>query len=201
MHDKRNAVSRRIFTAGMLGMAVCSRANAQIGMSTDRPPLLRTARSQFVELSPLREVPELTLERIDGKLVPLKTFREKAVLVNFWATWCPPCRRELPLLEELQQRNANNALEIVAISIDEAGRQAVAPFLKRLNITRIRPYLDPRGQIARQARSDAHTPFVLWGMPISYIIDRKGRLAGYITGEVDWASDQARDFLNYYARS
>ena len=72
-------------------------------------------------------------------------------------------------------------------------------FLKRLNIAHLRPYLDPQGQIAKQARSDAPAPFVLWGMPISYIVDRKGRLAGYITGEVDWASDQARDFLNYYA--
>jgi thiol-disulfide isomerase/thioredoxin len=199
MHDKRNAVSRRVFIAGTLGAAVLSRANAQTGILADSPPPLLTVRSQFVEMSPLREVPELTLERIDGKFVSLKAFREKAVLVNFWATWCPPCRRELPLLEGLRQSTANSALEIVAVSIDQDGRQAVVPFLKRLNIARLRPYLDPQGRIAKQARSDAPTPFVLWGMPISYMIDRKGRLAGYITGEVDWASDQARDFLNYYA--
>jgi thiol-disulfide isomerase/thioredoxin len=163
------------------------------------PPLLRTARSQFIERRPLIEVPPLMLERIDGKMVPLNAFRGKAVLVNFWATWCPPCHRELPLLSDLRRTLPEQSLEIAAISIDQAGRPAVEAFLKRLGITGLQPFLDPLGRIAKPPVSDALTPFVLWGMPISYIIDRAGRLSGYITGEVEWTSEQGRAFLEYYA--
>jgi thiol-disulfide isomerase/thioredoxin len=139
------------------------------------------------------------LERIDGKMVPLTAFRGKAVLVNFWATWCPPCRRELPLLGDLRRTMPEQSLEIVAISIDQSGRPAVEAFLKRLGVTGLQPFLDPQGRIAKQPGSKAPTPFVLWGMPISYIIDRGGRLSGYITGEAEWTSEQGRAFLEYYA--
>ncbi|MBI5263485.1 MAG: TlpA family protein disulfide reductase [Bradyrhizobium sp.] len=191
--------SRRAFLAGVGGSVLSAVARAQANTTDSGPPPLRTARSQFVELRPLNEVPTLVLERIDGKLVALNSLRGKAILVNFWATWCPPCRRELPLLDGLQRRAGETELEIVAVSIDQAGHPVVASFLKQLNVTRLRPFLDPLGRIARRAESEAPTPFVLWGMPISYIIDRRGRLAGYITGEVDWLSDQGRTFLNFFA--
>jgi thiol-disulfide isomerase/thioredoxin len=177
---------------------LASLAKAQAADWGEAPPMLRTVRSQFVELRPLKEIPNLVMERIDGKALAFNAFRGKAVLVNFWATWCPPCRVELPRLDALQQTNPQQSLEIVAVSIDQKGRPAVADFMRRLNLTHLRPFIDPDGLIAKQAGSDAPTPFVLWGMPISYIIDREGRLAGYITGEVEWTSEQGRAFLDYY---
>ena len=161
--------------------------------------LAGTARSQFIELRPLNEDPDLMLESIEGKQIALNTFRGKAVLVNFWATWCPPCRRELPLLADLTRATSDQSLEIVAISIDQAERPTVEGFLEHLGIVELRPFLDPRGRIAKPIGSHTLTPFVLWGMPISYIIDREGRLSGYITGEVEWTSQQGRAFLEYYA--
>lgn len=191
-------LSRRTFAAGALSAACAFAAKAQMSIRDDRPPLLQTIRSQFVELRPLTEVPPLLLRCIDGKMVRLNAFRGRAVLVNFWATWCPPCRRELPLLDELKRITGQQSLEIVAVSIDQARRQVVDTFLRQLRITDLRPFLDPEGRIAKKTGSDAPTPFILWGMPISYMIDRWGRLAGYITGEVDWMSDQAQAFLKYY---
>ncbi len=191
--------SRRAIAIGLGAAAFTSATKAQIALWGEAPPTLRTARAQFVELRPLQEVPGLVLQRIDGKTIALNAHRGKAVLVNFWATWCPPCRRELPLLDKLRQIRSRRSLEIIAISIDKTGRTVVEGFLKRLNVTHLRPFVDAEGRIAKQAGSDAPTPFVLWGMPISYIIDRDGRLAGYITGEVDWTSDQGRAFLNYNA--
>ena len=101
------------------------------------------------------------------------------------------CRRE--------PQGEQQSLEIVAISIDQTGRSAVEGFLQRLGVTGLRPFLDPLGRIAKSVGSDAPTPFVLRGIPISYIIDRAGRLSGYITGGVEWTSRQGRAFLEYYA--
>jgi peroxiredoxin len=104
----------------------------------------------------------------------------------------------LPLLLKLRQIIDPRSLEIIAVSIDNAGRSAVEAFLKRLNVTGLRPYLDPHGRIAKRVGEQVPTPFVLYGMPITYVIDRHGRIAGYITGEVDWTSAEGLALLEYY---
>ena len=199
MNLDTGASSRRSFLTGLCATSNASPAKAETAIWGNGPPLLRTARSQFIELCPLNEVPNLMLESIQGKQIALNTFRGRAVLLNFWATWCPPCRRELQLLDDLRRTTSDQSLEIVAISIDQAGRPAVEGFLKRLGIVESRPFLDPLGRIAKPVGSHTLTPFVLSGMPISYIIDRAGRLSGYITGEVEWTSQQGRPFLEDYA--
>ena len=199
MNLDTGASSRRSFLTGLCATSIASPAKAETAIWGNGPPLLRTARSQFIELRPLNEVPNLMLESIQGKQIALNTFRGRAVLLNFWATWCPPCRSELQLLDDLRRTTSDQSLEIVAISIDQAGRPAVEGFLKRLGIVELRPFLDPLGRIAKPVGSHTLTPFVLWGMPISYIIDRAGRLSGYITGEVEWTSQQGRAFLEYHA--
>ena len=118
--------------------------------------------------------------------------------MNFWASWCPPCRRELPLLDELQGIMRGEPLEIVAVSVDKAGSAVVEPFVKRLKIERLRPYLDPKGQIAKGAGEDGPAPFVLYGLPVTYIIARRGRIAGYLVGEADWTSMPGLKLLRYY---
>jgi thiol-disulfide isomerase/thioredoxin len=186
--------SRRAVVSGIACMTASSAALSQ----TDGPPLLRTRSAQFIEMRPAVVAPPLRIERIDGKHIDPTSLRGKVVLVNFWATWCPPCRRELPLLEKLQEIVGPKLLEIVAVSIDAGGRPAVEAFLKRANVTRLRPYLDPQGRIAARTGEDESAPFALYGMPISYVIDRQGRVAGYITGEVDWTGDDGLALLKYY---
>lgn len=194
MSNNDSRLSRRALIAGLAGAALPSRSLSQ----PEAPPLLQTAASQFVELRPAAEAPARKLERIDGKFIDLSEFRGKVVLLSFWATWCPPCRRELPLLERLQNIVDRKRLEIVAVSIDKPGKPVVEAFLKSVNVSRLRPYLDPRGQLAGHADQESATPFLLYGMPISYVIDRYGRIAGYITGEVDWTSEDGLAFLRYY---
>ncbi|WP_162180430.1 TlpA disulfide reductase family protein [Methylocapsa aurea] len=194
---EREASRRAVLTGlgSILGLAAGTGQALPAGVD---PPPFQTRVAQFIVFEPALAAPAIRLERIDGKLIDLAGFRGKAVLVNFWATWCPPCRRELPLLAELQEIVRSEPLEIVAISIDKEGSRAVQPFLERLNIKRLRPYLDPRGQIAKGIGDNGPAPFVLYGLPISYIIDRDGCVAGYLVGEADWTSSTGRALLRYY---
>ncbi|MCI0350691.1 MAG: TlpA family protein disulfide reductase, partial [Acidobacteriales bacterium] len=173
---------------------------AQALPPADDPPLFQTNISQFIIYDPPVAVPAVRLQRIDGKRIDIASFRGKAILVNFWATWCPPCQRELPLLNKLHDIVRSEPLEIVAISVDKAGSTAVKPFVNRLNIERLRPYLDPGGQIAKSVGEDGPAPFVLYGLPITYIIDRQGDIVGYLSGEADWTSAAGLALLRYYMR-
>ncbi len=182
-------------------LSVCVLASAwtfAAQAQTDAPPTLQTNGSQFIELQPRAPAPKIVLDRLDGKLVPLSASQGKVVLLSFWATWCPPCRRELPTLERLQRTFDSRKLEIVAVSIDTSGQLTVGRFLDRLGVKHLPVYLDPDGRIAERAHQETGAPFPLYGMPITYVIDRTGAVIGYITGEVDWLSPEAITFLKYF---
>jgi thiol-disulfide isomerase/thioredoxin len=176
------------------GMTWASTARSE---SERPPPQVTTASSQFVELRPLVEAPPLELHRIDGKVVNLRSLKGKVVVLSFWATWCTPCRRELPMLERLQHLFDSRDVEVIPVSVDQAGNAVVAPFLNRIGVRRLRPFLDPEGRVGARSAEDG-SPFVLYGMPITYVIDRQGRPAGYITGEVDWTSQEAVSLLGAF---
>lgn len=162
------------------------------------PPPLQTNGSQFIELMPRSQAPAVSLKRLDGKSIPLDKFRGKVVLLSFWATWCPPCRRELPSLERLKTSVDSRNLEIVPVSVDKTGKAAVEDFLRRANVRDLEIYLDSQQRIAGHDEQETQTPFLLYGMPITYVIDKDGWIIGYVTGEVDWASAEAASFLGYF---
>ncbi len=189
--------SRRAILSGLSALAGSSAARSEF-FPAPEPPLFRTARSQFTFVEPAVALPAIRIERIDGKLIDLSTLRGKVVLVNIWATWCPPCARELPLLERLRDIVRSEPLEIVAVSIDASGRDIVKGFLKRLHIERLPIYLDPARQVTKDVDGEGTSPFVLYGMPMSYVVDRYGRIAGYLIGEADWSSAEGLRLLRYY---
>lgn len=180
-------------------LALSKLALSELALS-EGPPLFATARHQFTILQPARMVPPVPFTRLDGSTTTFASFRGKVVLVNFWATWCPACRIELPLLDQLQQTAGGKDLQVIAISLDRGGGATVAPFVRDLKLRHVGIYLDPEGRIARAADDDNPAiPFGRYGMPISYVIDPAGRIAGYLAGEADWMSDAARNLLGYYA--
>lgn len=187
-----------VMVASLVGAVIASSAKA--GSELDAPPPLTSVTSQFIELRPLVMAPPLTFERIDGKVTDLRSLRGKVVLLSFWATWCPPCRRELPMLEHLSRVEGAH-VEVVAVSVDPLGRSAVAPFLDRLGVTHLLSFLDPEGRVAAPLSDPQKAPFILYGMPISYVIDPRGRIAGYIIGEVDWRSQDGVALLRHYSKA
>ena len=119
--------------------------------------------------------PDFTLKALDGRTVWLSDFKGKPLLVNFWATWCRPCRAEIPFLVELSKKYGSSGLEIVGISMDEGekGRAQVAPFVKQRNV----PYLILFGDEAVAAAYDG-VPI----LPQTFFIGRDGKILGSVSG-------------------
>ena len=191
--------NRRTLVVGMMGAtaslampALPARARAA------GPPPFATVRHQFTEVRGARPVPAVPIARLGGGALDLASFRGKVVLINFWATWCPACRTELPILDRLAG-NGRADLAIVAVATDR-DRSLVAPFVRKLNLRHLAIGVDPGGLVARAGASDGvDTPFALYGMPISFLLGVTGQVEGYITGEADWLSIEARRLLDYYA--
>ena len=104
---------------------------------------------------------------------------------------------EMPSLDQLSNDHSNDDLAIIPISIDEDGLLAAIPFYRRLGLENLELFVDPKGETTY---SDCDNPkdaeFALYGLPITYVLDRDGRILGYITGMVDWQSDDVEDFID-----
>ena len=131
--------------------------------------------------------PDFTFPGLDGKKVSLSDYKGKVVLVNIWATWCPPCVKEMPSMEKLYRKFKGENFEILAVSIDETGLKAVAPFMEKTRLT-FPALIDSKGTIKPVYR--------ITGIPESFIIDKQGVLIKKIVGPVDWASPQVSRFFS-----
>lgn len=149
-------------------------STARAELAADQAPL-----GQFVPATPPQPVPKVDFTDAAGRAVSLEDFAGKLVLVNLWATWCAPCRREMPSLEQLQTR-LGDKLAILAISEDIGGSKAVAPFVAKLGLKALKVYLDPKNAVSQAFKVD--------GLPTSVLIDRRGRVLGRVEGEADWVS-------------
>lgn len=192
--------TRRQVLAAAASIAAVPAAAPTATAQTSRPPALRSEGVQFVEFRRALELPPVRLTRHDGRAIELSSFRGKVVILNFWATWCPPCRRELPLLDKLSRIVDPRRFEVAAVSIDQGNTADVTVFLKRLEIRHLQTYRDPDRRIASGPSDAAQAPLALYAMPISYIIDRFGRATGYVTGEIDWTTPDALALLDHYAQ-
>ena len=190
--------NRRTVVAGMMGATASLAMPARAGAGG--PPPFATVRHQFTEVRGARPVPVLPIPRLGKGTLDLTSLRGKVVLVNFWATWCPACRTELPILDRLAG-NGRADLAVVAITTDR-DRSLVAPFVKKLNLRHLTIGFDPGGLVARAGASDGvDTPFALYGMPISFLLGVTGQVEGYLTGEADWLSIEASRLFDYYANA
>lgn len=163
------------------------------------PPALSLVgeSGQFVELSPKRIARNTVFYDDRNRSANLGAYRGKVVLVNFWASWCIPCIAEMPSLDLLARDHADSDLAILPISIDEDGLLTAIPFYHRHRLEHLDLFVDPAGETAYSTTDNRHNAeFALYGMPITYALDRKGHILGYITGMVDWQSDGARRFIN-----
>ena len=120
--------------------------------------------------------PDFELKDINGKMVKLSDFRGKAVVLNFWATWCPPCKTEIPWFEDLQDKYGNQGLAIVGVALDDASDKEIAEFAKDMKMNY--PVL-----IGKEETSDLYGG--VEALPTTFYIDRSGKIMTSIPGLVD----------------
>lgn len=142
------------------------------------------AGSVAKEKSPAPDVSVVSLA--DGKTLKLSDLKGKVVLLNFWATWCPPCREEIPSMIKLNSFMAGKPFQMVAVSIDEGGKQAIESFFKSTGFS-LPTYIDESGASGKA--------YGITGVPESFIIDKNGVLVKKIIGGAAWDSPEVVAFL------
>lgn len=130
--------------------------------------------------------PDFTLPDLDGKMVSLSDHRGEVVLLNIWATWCPPCVEEMPSMEKLYRELKDENFEILAVSIDVSGAKAVLPFMEKHKLSF--PALTDTGGILQRL-------YQTTGVPESFIIDENGIIVEKVIGPRDWAAPGAIRFF------
>ena len=136
--------------------------------------------------SPVK-LPDLAFEDADGKPRKLSDWRGKTVLVNLWATWCVPCRKEMPALDSLQTKLGGKDFEVVAINIDTRDSEKPKAFLKDANLTRLGYFSDTKAKVFQDLKNAGKA----LGMPTSVLVDAQGCEIGNMAGPAEWASDDA----------
>jgi peroxiredoxin len=135
--------------------------------------------------------PNFTFPGLDGKMVSLTDYRGKVVFLNIWATWCPPCRKEMPSMEKLYQQLKGEDFEILAVSVDTAGATVVGPFMKKYKLS-FPALLDTRGTV--------QNIYGTTGLPESFIVGRKGIIEKIVIGPTDWSTPETVRFFRNLLR-
>lgn len=147
--------------------------------SLEPPPLTRASGASVLRIHDApRPLPELVFQDGEGSKRSIAQFAGKVVLLNVWATWCAPCREEMPALDRLQGKLGGRGFEVVALSIDAAGASVVKRFYEEVGVRSLAIYVDPT------MRATATLAAV--GVPTTLLIDRQGRELGRRTGPAEW---------------
>ena len=131
------------------------------------------------------QVPDLAFKDAQGREVRLADWRGSTVLLNLWATWCVPCRREMPALDALQALLGGADFQVVAVNIDTRDAQKPRTFLKEVGIAHLAYYSDPSARVFENLKTAGKA----FGMPTTLIVDPSGCEIGNMAGPAEWASD------------
>jgi thiol-disulfide isomerase/thioredoxin len=141
----------------------------------------------FVTKKAPEALPEISFKDASGKDLTLADFKGRTVLLNLWATWCSPCREEMPSLDRLQQALGSDKFEVVAVSLDKQGAPASQKFLDDVKAKALKLYVD--------ATAKSGTNLKLIGMPTTILINKDGLEVGRLAGPAEWDSDEAKKLV------
>lgn len=137
---------------------------------------------------PPQSLKSLAFNGPDGKPMTLADHAGKTVLLNLWATWCAPCRAEMPALDALQKEKGSNAFEVVAVNVDTGDDTKPKKFLKEIGVETLGFYRDPTIALFNEAK----TRGLALGLPVTMLIDGEGCLIAHMNGPAEWSSPDAK---------
>ena len=210
MLDKKPSATRRvplvIATVAIGGLAGFA---ALYGLGQNRAPsgdpACRAAVATAQKIAPLAhgelaaltmasaplKLPDLAFEDADGKPKKLSDFRGKTLLVNLWATWCVPCRKEMPALDALESKVGGPDFQVVAVNIDTRDPDKPKAWLKEAGINRLAYFADPQAKVFQDLKAVGRA----FGMPTTLLIDPQGCEIASLAGPAEWATDDAVKFV------
>jgi len=150
-------------------------------------PLQASAPKNFVVYETPQPRVALRFDDGEGRPRSLADFEGRVVLLNIWATWCPPCVKEIPALDRLAAAVSEQDVAVVAVSIDRKGIDAVRKAFTDLGVRSLAPYVDASGEALRTVHA--------MGLPTSLLLDRDGRVLGRVVGPAAWDDDATAAFL------
>lgn len=193
--------------AGLLGaVAAVGVVYAMQGMGKNGPVACAGATAAVARLDPFvhgevaalnlarptRLVPALAFNGPDGQPTTLAAFKGRTVLLNLWATWCVPCRKEMPALDKLQGKLGGADFQVVAVNVDQAHLDRPMAFLKDTGIANLPFYADPTFDVFQVLHKDG----AALGLPTTLLIDPNGCALGVMAGPAAWDSQEAEDLIN-----
>jgi len=150
-------------------------------------PLSKGQVAAFVFRQSPEALPEVAFQDATGKERSLSDWRGKVVLLNLWATWCLPCRKEMPSLDRLQKEMGSDKFEVVAVSVDRKGLEASKKFLDETGVERLALYADASARMSSTLRAI--------GLPATLLLDAQGREIGRLLGPAEWDSEDAKRLI------
>jgi thiol-disulfide isomerase/thioredoxin len=180
-----------VLAGSILGAVVALRQEAKPeDQAVAAPVAIAESKFHFRAHPTPHALPSIAFEDEKGSSLTLAHFRGKVLLLNIWATWCPPCRKEMPSLDRLQQQLGGPDFEVVALSIDHEGVSVVKRFFKEIDIRALAIYND------KTVRAGLDLGAV--GIPTTLLIDRSGREIGRVAGPAEWDSPEAVETIQRY---
>ncbi|ARE40239.1 Thiol:disulfide oxidoreductase TlpA [Rhodovulum sp. P5] len=172
-----------LYTALVLG------ANGAVAADTSAAEALREgSMKKLMFHGEARQVPDTALIDADGQERTLAEHRGQWVVLNFWATWCPPCRHEMPSLDQLQAELGGENLAVVTVATGRNAPQAIDRLFAELGVQNLPKWRDPDSALARGMG--------VMGLPVTVILDPEGREVARMQGDAQWASDSAKAVLS-----
>jgi len=163
------------------------KAQAPLPSGPGRNALSTGQVAGFVFKSVPEELPRAIFVDADGRERTLADWKGKVVLLNLWATWCAPCRKEMPALDRLQASLGSEKFEVVAVSVDRTGIEGARKFLDEINVKRLAVLADPSARMA--------TTLKAIGLPATLLIDAEGRELGRLVGPAEWDAPEAKALI------
>lgn len=177
----------KVLILPVLYMAVALGANAAVADGASIAELREGDMKKLVVHSAPQELPDAAFNLEDGGEGTLADYNGKITVVNFWATWCAPCRKEMPMLSELQTELGGEDFEVVTIATGRNAPPAMKKFFEEIAVDNLPLHADPKMTLARSMG--------VLGLPVTVILDRDGSEIARLQGDADWNSDSAKSIL------